>query len=85
MQIYNLLKVLNKNKPLEDLNNINEVYENPVEMIEEIYYYNKIKGNKNTIKTHNSVEIKLNEKNIEEEEENFDPSEYINEMKKKIM
>lgn len=58
--MYNLLKVLNKNEPLEDLNHIDDVYENQAEMIEEIIFFNKIrikKGNNNVRKS-NKDEIK---------------------------
>lgn len=86
LQIYNLLKVLNKNKPLENLKDINEVYDNQADMIEEIIYYNKFKGNKGkkdeTII--NSSELEF-EENGEDEEEDFDATQYINNMKKIIM
>lgn len=48
--MYNLLKVLNKNEALENLNSIDEVYSNQVDMIDEIVYYNRIKlKNKNNM------------------------------------
>ena len=81
---------MNKNKPLENLSNINEVYDNQAEMIEEITYYNKVSGSRNKmIKREetilNSNEFKY-EENDEVEDENFvDASEYINAMKKTII
>ncbi len=41
--MYNLLKVLNKNEPLENLQSIDEVYDNQADMCEEIIFYNKLK------------------------------------------
>ena len=91
LQIYNLLKVLNKNKPLENLNNINEVYENQADMIEEIIYYNKFKVNRSIKKDETVIKSSVNvsDINIEEnddiEDENFDATQYINNMKKMVL
>ena len=64
---------MNKNKPLENLNDINDVYDNPVDMIEEIIYFNKFKGNKNLIKDEtelNSSELDFAENDqIEDDDE----------------
>jgi hypothetical protein len=51
LQMWNLLKILNKDKYLDNLNNIDEVYDSQVNVIEEIlYYHNK---NKNQEKNYN--------------------------------
>jgi hypothetical protein len=87
IQVYNLLKVLNKNKPLENLNSINEVYDNQADMIEEIIYYNKFKGNKNFKKDEsiiNSTDFEFEENN-DNDDEDFDASQYVNNMKKHII
>ena len=87
IQIFNLLKVLNKNKPLENLNDVNDVYDNPVDMIEEIIYFNKFKGNKNLIKDEtelNSSELDFAE-NDQIEDEDFDATKYVKKIKSLIM
>lgn len=38
-QMWNLLKILNKDRILPNLNNINEVYDQTANVIEEIIYY----------------------------------------------
>lgn len=42
--MWNLLKVLNKDKSLRDLKNINEVYDKPADFVEEIIYHHTHKG-----------------------------------------
>ena len=86
-QIYNLLKVLNKNIPLKGLNSISEVYENQADMIDEIVYFHKIKNRKNKKKDINQFFIDKDENyNIKEEEEEdeelFDHEQYRNQLKK---
>jgi hypothetical protein len=45
VQMWNLLKILNKDRYLSGLNNINEVYDQTANIIEEIIYYHDNKGN----------------------------------------
>jgi len=45
VQMWNLLKILNKDRFLSGLNNINEVYDQTANIIEEILYYHNYKGN----------------------------------------
>ena len=87
LQIYNLLKVLYKNKPLENLKDINEVYDNQADMIEEIIYYNNFRGNKSSKKDETVVDQSdlQFEENEEVEDEDFDATVYVNKMKNKMM
>ena len=66
LQIYNLLKVLNANIPLENLTSINDVYDNQADLIEEIVCHHKIKMRKVNKKI--DKQITCNE-SIEEQEE----------------
>lgn len=43
IQMWNLLKILNKDKCLDGLNGIDEVYDSQVNIIEEIIYYHNYK------------------------------------------
>jgi hypothetical protein len=43
--MWNLLKVLNKDMYLKNLNNINEVYDYQANLVEEITYFHELKGN----------------------------------------
>ncbi len=88
------MRVLNKNEPLENLQKIDEVYDNQAEMIEEIFFYNKLKNKKtniNNLNNNNISEIRENEitkknffnyENTDENEEDMNHLEYINNLKK---
>jgi hypothetical protein len=43
VQMWNLMKILNKDRFLPSLNNINEVYDQTANVIEEILYYHNYK------------------------------------------
>jgi hypothetical protein len=45
MQIYNLLKILNKGKSLEGLKSIDEVYDTQVDVLDEIIYFHQNREN----------------------------------------
>jgi hypothetical protein len=57
IQTLNLLKVLNKNQSLENLQSIDEVYEGQADMVDEVLYYHQYKDrlNKNTANINESL------------------------------
>ena len=63
IQMCNLLKVLNKDKYLENLESIDEVYDCHVNMVEEIIHYHKIKDsiNKSVDESENMFSVESKE------------------------
>lgn len=74
MQIINLLKIMNKDKYLEGLNNIEEVYDSQVNIIEEVVYYHKYREKLEKIADEEEIVEKASIKSEEESEESEDNS-----------
>jgi hypothetical protein len=52
LQMWNLLKLMNKDRYLPRLNSIDEVYDSQVNIVDEIEYYHKYKENVGAPKQH---------------------------------
>jgi hypothetical protein len=74
IQMYNLLKILNKGKTLNGLKKIDEVYDTQVDVLDEIEFYHK---NRHYLKS-NKTEIRKNSGEIDPLEQNPQDSIIVN-------
>jgi hypothetical protein len=78
LQMWNLLKILNKDKSLEGLKSIDDVYDSQVNVIEEILYYhnfkNKIDKNDDMLNQTESSRGSLNSSNINDMNDDVSPN-----------
>jgi len=79
MQIWNLVRILNKENYLEGLNTIDEVYDSQVKIYDEILYFHKSKNNKQEQDEENT----LDEQSHEEKKDGVEPNETENIVKEK--
>jgi hypothetical protein len=72
--MYNLLKILNKGKALNGLDNIEEVYDTQVDVLDEIEYYHKNRHHLNS----NKPDLRKNTNVVEASEHNPENSIIVN-------